>query len=308
MAKPTDTLEISKEMSLNASIFSALLCMMFGGNAVAIKISMFGLGAFTAAGIRFSIAAAVIYAWARFKRINLGINTRQCVQLLIIGTAFFIQMLCFYFGLERTSASHGVLILNIQPFIVMVLAHFFIPGDQITLKKTCGIALGFSGILVLFFNPGTFESHLNSGDLIVLSAVLLWGTSTVYIKRIINDFHAIQITWYPMVMGLPFFFLGGFLFDQSMVKQITGNVIQAMFYQSVVTASFGFLAWNTLLQKYGATALHSFLFLMPVTGVIFGVLLLNEPVSINLILSLLLIACGILLVNFKYERPFQSKW
>ena len=70
-----------------------------------------------------------------------------------------------------------------------------------------------------------------------------------------------------------------------------------MLYQIFVTASFGMVAWNTLIRKYGATSLHSFVYLMPVSGVILGVVLLDEPLTYNLIGSVLLIATGLIIVN-----------
>lgn len=294
------------QMSVNISLFSALLCMLFGANTVAIKFSLQGFGTFTNAGIRFILAAAAIYAWSRYRRIPLRLSGPQTVQMLMVGLVFSVQMSCFYLGLGKTTASHGVLIANLQPFVVMVLAHFFIPGDRITVKKGSGVCLGFAGILLLFFDPQSFDRGLHSGDLIVMAAVFLWGANAVYIKTINQDFHAIHITWYPMLVGVPLFFLGGALFDPAMVKQVSSSVIYSIIYQSFVTASFAFLVWNSLLQRYGATALHSFIFLMPVTGVLFGVLLLDDPMTVNLFLSLVLIAAGILLVNVRYDRPLQN--
>ena len=68
-------------------------------------------------------------------------------------------------------------------------------------------------------------------------------------------------------------------------------------YQGLIATSFGFVAWNTLLQKHGAVALHSFIFLMPVTGVVLGGALLREPITAQIVAALVLIAAGILIVN-----------
>ncbi len=84
-----------------------------------------------------------------------------------------------------------------------------------------------------------------------------------------------------------------------MIKTLNATVINAILYQSVIAASYGFIAWNSLLQRFGATALHSFVFLMPLAGVFFGVVLLGEPLSIYLALSVMMIISGLIIVNIK---------
>jgi drug/metabolite transporter (DMT)-like permease len=69
-----------------------------------------------------------------------------------------------------------------------------------------------------------------------------------------------------------------------------------------VTASFCFVAWITLLQKYGAVALHSFIFIMPVSGVVLGGWVLGEPITANILIAMLLIVSGILIIQFKQKK------
>lgn len=290
------------DLTVRAAALTIFICILFGGNPVAIKFCLTGLGSFTAAGIRFSIAAVVIFIWAGYKKIPLKINRRQLGQVLILAAIFVVQLSCFYMGIEKTTASHGALISNVLPFIVLVLAHFFIPGDTISFKKGIGITLGFLGVLLLFFDEQDLTGELRQGDLIVLAAVFLWSSSAVYVKRIISQYNVAQITLYPMMFGIPFFFLGGFLWDDPMIRMINPTVIKAVLYQSVVTASFGFIAWNTLLQKFGATALHSFVFIMPLTGVLLGVLLLDEAFTPHLAVSIACIVTGVIIVNLRRKK------
>ncbi len=61
----TDHTPQNQDLSFSAVIFTACICTLFGANAVAIKISLTGLGVFTTAGLRFGIASVVIALWAR---------------------------------------------------------------------------------------------------------------------------------------------------------------------------------------------------------------------------------------------------
>jgi drug/metabolite transporter (DMT)-like permease len=278
------------------------LCLLFGGNGVAMKLGFTGLGVFTSAGIRFSLAAAALFLWAWYKKIPLALNRDQRLPILIQSCLFTVQLSFFHMGLSRTTASHGALIANVLPFVVLILAHFFIPEDKITLKKSVGIFLGFIGVLLLFFDEPSLNSDLQQGDILVLCAVLVWGTSAVFIKRIIAGFHVVQITFYPMLFGIPFLFMGGLLWDDPMVSSVTPTVVKALLFQSLVTTAFGFVAWNTLLQRFGATALHSFIFIIPLSGVFLGVMILKEPVTPHLLAAIGFVVAGILVVNIRKRK------
>jgi drug/metabolite transporter (DMT)-like permease len=285
-------------MPPGAALLTAFLCLVFGANVVAVKIALTGLGTFTSAGLRFTLAAVTLYLWARFTGQPLAVNRSQGLKLSIVTLSFIVQLACFYLGFSRTTASHGTLIGNLLPFIVLVLAHFYIPEDRITLNKLLGLTLGFGGVAFLFFDPAASSPEVRSGDLIVLAAVVVWGCNAVYVKTIIKGFSPIQITLYPMAAATPVFLAAGWMWDGQMVTSLSPGVINALIYQSL-TASFGFVAWNTLLRKYGATALHSFVFVMPLAGVFAGVTLLGEPLTASLAASIVCVALGIVTVHRK---------
>jgi drug/metabolite transporter (DMT)-like permease len=292
----------NQELSFLAAVFTVCLCVLFGANAVAIKISLSGLGVFTTAGLRFSMASAAIFFWARITGRSFKIERGQALQLLIISAVFTVQLSLFYLGLSKTNASRATLMVNLQPFFTLFLAHFFIPGDRITKRKTLGILLGFSGVVFVFLEKKGITSDLKVGDLIILAAASLWSCSAVYTKRIIHDFKPFHLVLYPMIFSTPLFFLEGFVWDNAMIAHVDVKVLCALLYQGLVTASFCFVAWLTLLQKYGAVALHSFIFFMPISGVMLGGLILGEPITVNILIALVLIVSGILLVNFKQKR------
>ena len=154
----------------------------------------------------------------------------------------------------------------------------------------------------MFLDEAGMSAGLRTGDLIILSAVFIWSCSTVYLKRIINSFNPFQVVMYSTMFSVPFFLIEALLWDRTMVFQLNAPVIGALIYQSLITASFGFVAWNTLLKKYGAVSLHAFVFIMPIAGVALGGLVLGEPITTKIILALLFIVSGILVVHWKARK------
>jgi drug/metabolite transporter (DMT)-like permease len=171
-----------------------------------------------------------------------------------------------------------------------------------TQRKTLGMMLGFFGVAFVFMEKKGVTNDFMTGDVIILAAASLWSCSAVYTKRIIHAFKPFHMVLYPMIFSAPLFFLEGFFWDGAMIAYIDTKVLFALLYQGLVTASFCFVAWLTLLQRYGAVALHSFIFFMPVSGVLLGGMILKEPITVNILIALILIVSGILLVNFRQKR------
>lgn len=292
----------NNELPLSASLTAIFLCFLFGANATAIKISLSGLGVFTTTSLRFSIASLALFVLARWSNKSLRLNRKQFFQVFCVSFVFFMQMTAYYYGQNKTTAAHGTLIANALPFVVMVLAHYLLPDDRINCKKLCGLILGFGGVLMLFFEKTVVDAEIIRGDLTVLCAVLLWSGNVIYLKKIIADFNPIQITFYMMLFSLPFHYSAAFFLDDQMIRFISPEIILSMLYQGLVTASFGYVMWNTMVQRYGATALHSFVFLVPYSGVFFGVLLLGESVTPRLTVSICLVTAGLLIVNYRGNR------
>ena len=300
-----ETQPSNQELSLAAGVFTVFLCIIFGSNTVAIKLAFSGMGVFTTACIRFAIAASVIFLWARFTGRTIALKKGQIHQVLVFSTLFTVQLSLFYLGVSKSNASRGTLLSNLVPFFILFLAHFFIPGDRITRRKFFGILLGFSGVLFMFLEKTGVTAGFRTGDLIILLAVIIWSSSAIYLKRIISTFIPFQVVLYSTLFSVPFFFLEALLWDGTMITRLDAPVVGSLLYQSLISASFGFVAWNTMLKKYGAVSLHSFIFIMPIAGVALGGLVLGEPITVKILLALAFIVSGILVVHWqpKKEAP-----
>jgi len=281
---------------------AALLCFLFGANTVAVKISLGTLGVFTTAGIRFGTASVLLLLWTLLRRDSIRINRRQGVGLLIISAIFVVQLSLFYAGIQRTFVSRGTLLANVQPFFVLFLAHFFVPGDRINGRKLLGICLAFSGVALVFFGSPALTEELRTGDTIILAAAFLWACNGVYTKNLLSGMRPTQLVLYPALFATPVFLTAAVLTENLPAGALNPTVAAALLYQGLVATAFGFVAWNTLLRRYGAVAMHAFIFIMPVAGVLLGNRVLGEPITANLWGALILISAGILIVNTRPRR------
>ncbi|MBI5167154.1 MAG: DMT family transporter [candidate division NC10 bacterium] len=288
------------------AIFVLFLCLLWGGNMVAIKVGLEGVPPLSAAGIRFSVASLCVYLWARWKRVNLHLTRAGSLALLILGLIFTAQLGLMNLGINLTTAARSSVFLYTQPIFVVLLAHFFIPGESLRGGKLFGVLLSMLGLLVAFaerFSSSPFPSLVGDG-LVVLSA-FLWGMQTIYVKRLVDRLDPFVLVFYQMVVSFPLFFLLSLLFEPTLMESFSWRIFVAFFYQAVIVAGGSFVAWTTLVKCHQVGNLSAFTFITPIFGVLLSHLILGERLTPNLALGLILVAAGIYIVN-KPERKGGS--
>jgi drug/metabolite transporter (DMT)-like permease len=293
-----------KPMDTRGAFTAVFLCLLFGSNALAIKLSLFGLSPYACVMLRFLVASIIILCYARFKGIRIGLSRHEWRHAVAMGFIFGIQMAVFYVGITYTTVSHAGVLMNTQPFFVAIMAHFLLADDRLTLRKVAGIILAFIGVSILFSGHGTVESTSLVGDALIMGSSFLWAAQTIYIKRFTDHWHSIPLVLHPMVISI-FIFLAFYLILEShTVQSLNVSVMASLFYQSVIVAGYGYIGWTKLLLKYKASHLSVFVFIMPVAAVALGIVFMGDPFSIRLLASLFLVAVGILIVNIAPKEVF----
>ena len=285
------------KMTLPYICLAILLCILFGSNAVAVKISFNGFGLLSTAALRFSISVLLILLWIIVSRRSFKIEKEYLKKSFVVSLIFSAQVCFMFAGINNTTASRATLLINLQPFFVLILSHLFIAGDRITFRKLLGMIIGFCGLLSMFVFTKNTAADFMAGDVLMITAAMLWACNVIYLKSFIHNASVVILTFYHLLLSLPVFIAGAFIFDDVMFKAVSAQTVCALLYQAFVTA-FGFIAWASLIKKFQASLVHSFVFILPVSGVLCGILILNEPFAINIVFALILISIGILITHY----------
>jgi len=295
---------VEKSMDAKGAALAIFLCLLFGSNALAIKLSLFGLSPYACVMIRFMVASIIILVYARFKEIPIALSPMEWGHATAMGIIFGLQMAVFYVGITYTTVSHAGVLMNTQPFFVAIMAHFFLRDDRLTLRKIFGIVLAFIGVSILFSGHGGIQSVSLLGDSLIMASSFLWAAQTIYIKRYTDHWHSIPLVLHPMVISIFIFLVFYLIFEIDAVQVFDTTVLFTLFYQSVIVAGYGYIGWTKLLLKYKASHLSVFVFIMPIAAVALGIVFLNDPFSMKLFVSLFFVAAGILVVNIVPKEAF----
>ncbi len=286
-------------LDARAVMLLTVLCLIWGLNAVAIKISNAGIAPLFCAGLRSVIATVCLMIWMRRKQLELFAG--RLMDGLFIGFLFGLEFGLLYLALLYTTASSAWILLYTTPFFHALGAHFFLTGDRLSWNKAIGLVLSFVGILILLSSHlGLPSIHQLTGDLLAIGAAVLWALTTVYIKRrlvtAVSPYHTL---FYQILFSIPILFLFSFVFHETPVQTIDWLILVSVAYQSLLVAFVSYLAWFFLVHTYPVSRLAAFSFLTPVFATIAGVMLLNEPLTLRVLISLILVSIGIYIVNRK---------
>ena len=114
-------------------------CACWGVNQVAIKVANAGISPILQAGLRSALACVLVFAWAAARGVRLFERDGTLWVGLFAGLLFGRRVRDVYLGLAHTTASRGIVLLYLAPFVVAVGAHYLIPGDRLTVPKVLGL-------------------------------------------------------------------------------------------------------------------------------------------------------------------------
>ncbi len=278
-------------------LFVLLLAALWGGNVVAIKVSLASLPPFALAGLRFGLALPLIAAWAALRGISLAPARGELVRLLPFGLLFFVQIACINWGTALTRAGRAAVLVNSYPVFVGVLAHFMIPGDRLSRLKAAGLGVALAGIVAVFWESLSGGGGDPVGDALSLASGVLLALLVVLINRLAQRTPPARLVFYEMLVGAPLFLLCSALLERGGPGGLTAAGLAGVLYQALVVATFCFLAWAELLKRYSPSRLSVLFFTTPLWGVAFSYLLLGEKITGGLVFGAALVAVGVYLVH-----------
>jgi drug/metabolite transporter (DMT)-like permease len=277
-----------------------LMCSMFWGlQQVLVKAIVHEVAPLMQASLRCIGACVLLGLWCRWRGIALFERDGSLCAGLLAGVLFAGEFACIYLGLQSTTASRLTVFLYTAPFWVAALVPLFVRSERLRPLQWLGLACAF--VAVVFAMQEGLGSGGGRGDLLGLAAGALWGLTTVAIRATgLTRISAEKLLLYQIAttaLTLPWLSLAlgeTWSFDWSPLAW------GSMLAQTVVGAFASYLAWMWMLGRYPATKVSVFVFLTPLFALLFGTLLLHEPVTSALLLALALVAVGIVLVN---RRP-----
>ncbi len=294
-----DVSPAARPLDTAAAMLAVLLCLSWGFNQVAVKLALADIPPLIQAAFRSTFGALIVVVIARARGVKLMETDGTLWPGLIAGLLFGLEFLLIYRGLVWTTASRAVLFLYLAPFVVVIGARWFLPGDRFDRSQWLGLLLSFAGIVVAFGvpTPGGHPREL-LGDVMMVLAAVAWGVTTLVVKASKLVYAPYEKTLlYQLIVSAPMLAFAAQVLGERVTSPPSAVAIGSLAYQTLWVAGFTFLAWFALVQRYSASRLSAFTFLTPLFGVAAGFIVLSEPLTPAFAAAVALVIAGLVLVN-----------
>jgi drug/metabolite transporter (DMT)-like permease len=202
-----------------------------------------------------------------------------------------------YRGLHTTSAFNAALINALCPLMTALMS-WAVLGVGISLRALAGIVLSIVGVAVIV-SGGDLQRlralEFDTGDLLVLCAVVLWGAFALAGRRAMQRSPVVRTTARATLMAVPLC-LAWVSAEQSWHGVAwTGELAAGIAYAAIVASVIGMLAWNRAVLLSGAAEAAAGMNMLPVYALIVSVVLLHEPVHLYHAVGGVVVVAGCLL-------------
>ena len=287
-----------KDLQADTALF--ITTLIWGNSFVAIKILINYLSPTTIAALRFLIASPLFIAVLFLKRKEWHMEREDVGKFLLFG---FLSVPIYHvflnYGTQYIPAGTVTILIALNPMITALLASLMI-GERIGKRKAGGIALGFAGAAAIAFSGGGLQWGHAVGVVLVVLATTSWASYTVMSKPMLKRYHPLQLTAYIALIGTAMMFPSWPLMFKE-ASALSTNAWLAMFYIGFICISIGYSIWYWALSRKEASRTATFVYFIPISGMIGAYFILGEVPGMLAILGGSLVLTGIWLVNRKID-------
>jgi drug/metabolite transporter (DMT)-like permease len=294
---------------MKARLVWLVLCGIWGSTWLFIKLGLADLPPLTFAGIRFVIASIILLSLILVWRVPLPRTRRDLMLLAVTGVlSFSLNYGLVFWGEQYITSGLAALLQSTLPAFGLIIAHYYLPGERMTLPKIAGVLLGVIGVGVIFSN-----------QLQVSGPKALWGSAALVLSAFCAAYANVLVKTYglnlqpsvlaagQMIFGLiPLVLIGISMEGNPLYFHWTPMAFLALGYLAVVGSVIAFLLYYWLVQHMQVTKSMMIALVTPVVAVILGMLVLDERLNWRTLAGGAMIICGIGLIVRRRSRKAEE--
>ncbi|HKI95577.1 MAG TPA: EamA family transporter [Gemmatimonadales bacterium] len=275
-------------MSLAALVW-LILGTIWGSTWLFIKVGLdSGLPPIGFAGLRFVVASTPLVIWLVLRRVKLPQTWTEWRLMIVTGLlTFTVNYALVFWGESHISSGLAAILYTNFPLFGIVIAHFMLPEEPMTLRKVGGVVLAVIGVALIFWNQIALKGPL---ALAGAAAIVVAGLGTAYadvlIKRSGTHIDPVTLTAVQMVIGwIPLVTLGIALEGNPLHYSWTVRGVIALCYLAIVGSSVTFVLLYWLIQRMQVTRTMLIPLLSTLIAVALGILVLGEAFSVRVVVG-----------------------
>jgi drug/metabolite transporter (DMT)-like permease len=287
------------------SVGLVFLCLVWGINWVAIKMSLEGLPPFISASFRFILASVVLFLYVKGKRISLKIDRKEFRFLLISAIlTYALDYGLIFWGEQYLSAGVTSIFFSTFTLFTALFSNFVFKSETFDGYKYSGMLLGLVGILMVFYDQllkTRFDLMVILASIAIVLSAAAAAAATVIIKKYLSRMNTVRLSFHQLWLGTVFLVLITGIAEHSSLHrvQLTPRVFLAMVYMGVIASAAAFLVYYKLLKQMSAVSLSFTIYIIPLVALLVDYLIYGEVLQMRSIVGMIIIFAGIWLSQGK---------
>lgn len=302
---------VQKTMTASDWALLAVLSIVWGGSFLFVGVAVRELPPLTIVALRVVTAASALLLILKLMGVDLP-RTRQ-VWAAFLGMSILNNVVPFtliVWGQSHIASGLASILNATTPLFTVIVAHYLTVDERLTGQRLAGVIVGFVGVAVMI-GTAAFASLDASilAQLAILGAALSYGFSGVFGRRFKTmgipplATAAGQVTVSSAIL-LP----TALIFDRpwTLAMPSTGAIL-SLAALGLVSTAFAYLIFFRLLARAGATNVGLVTFLIPVSAILLGVLVLGETLAMRHVAGMALIGAGLILIDGRVLSALNTR-
>ena len=282
-----------------------LLAIIWGSSFFNIKIATHSYDPITLALVRVIFASMPLLLICKLRKIKIEAFTENWKWYALIGLFnIAIPFVLIAIGTAKINSYLAAILMSTTPLSGSILAHFFTKDEKLSFYKSTGVLIGFSGIILLFFDRVIINSENYIYALITILGSTFYcigGLLTLKLKNKKNENVTTSTTLWSVLFLLPF----SLILESPWNSEPTIASTLSLLYLGVIATGFAWLIRFRILTVNGLVFQTQVAYLIPIFGIIFGYFLMNEIITWRVLVSLVIILVGIYIFK-KNNKTIES--
>jgi len=293
--------------------WTILLVLSMAGIAATYPILKYLNGAvdpYLLAFLRFFVASLALMPIMAYRHSLRPPPKSDLPLFLMLAFTVTIPTVFIVIGVEHTNSIVSAILVNTNPLVVALLAPLLI-AEQMTVKKSLALCVGFLGVISVVLNGQSFATLFNStyffGSMLLVAVAFLSGLYAIYAKGAVRKYDGLYVTFFSITLGCAMLaaivgFQGGF----APLLNFTPPIFLSILSIGIIGTAIPWVLWGSSLKHLDAHVAASFKLLIPVFAALYSFLFLTETFTIWMPVGLALISGAIYVVQRDDVRPVAS--
>ena len=269
------------------------LGVIWGSSFFNIKIATYSYEPFTLALIRVFFASIPLVILCHFKKIKIEAFCKNWKWFALIGLCnIAIPFVLIAIGTAKINSYLAAILMSTTPLSGSILAHFFLKDEKLSFLKSIGVLIGFSGIILLFFDKVIInENNIIYALITILGSTFycIGGILTLKLKHKKNENVTTSTTLWSIIFLIPF----SILIEKPWNLSPSVESTLALLYLGTIATGLAWLIRFRILTVNGLVFQTQVAYLIPIFGILFGYFLMDEIITWKVFVSLAIILLGI---------------